>query len=194
MAKFSRKESTNKNIHTIPLYDLRKRFEFDLTTGLSSSRAQELLKKRRLEETNNPYRRIFKMSFLNLVQVFSLVIWLSLLCLVLYYEPIGGDSPDITNLVSFGLILICFLTTPLLIVFQEYIILKETLWLEKYQIIAQSKVMRDSNWIKIPSNELVIGDIVEITANQHVPADLRLFSVNGLSFDKSILTGIKRII
>lgn len=196
ITSFARINETENEIHKMNLVDLQKKFKVDVTTGLSSTRAQELLIRRKLEEIKLPYNRFFitlRMFFAAFLDYLSLVIILSLICLVIYYQPIGGDSPDIKNLICFGFVLVSLLIFPCLVAINEYRLL--SLSAKKTQTQNSSAlVLRDSNLIEVPSNELVVGDIVEIAANQHVPADLRLIYVNGLSFDKSILTGIKRII
>jgi sodium/potassium-transporting ATPase subunit alpha len=51
-------------------------------------------------------------------------------------------------------------------------------------------VMRDGQPKSIPSSELVVGDVVQLTTGQKVPADMRIIKAsNDLKFDKSILTG-----
>ncbi|WEV43233.1 calcium-translocating P-type ATPase, PMCA-type [Lactobacillus sp. ESL0684] len=50
-------------------------------------------------------------------------------------------------------------------------------------------VRRDSQIVKIPSTELVPGDIVLLEAGDVVPADLRLISSNSLKIEESALTG-----
>lgn len=183
----------NDHIHKISLVDLQKRFKVDISTGLSSSRAQELLKTRRLnnyKQTTSAYLNALRISILVLIDVFELVSWLSLICLLLYYYPIGGDSPNLSNLIGAGLILACLLALSFVIGVNEFRVLRLGQKAKNDEEEKFFSVLRDSNWIKVPSTELVIGDVVEITCNQYVPVDLRLISVNNLSFDRSIITGI----
>jgi sodium/potassium-transporting ATPase subunit alpha len=52
-------------------------------------------------------------------------------------------------------------------------------------------VLRDGQPKSIPSNELVVGDVVQLSTGQKVPADMRIIKAsNDLKFDKSILTGM----
>lgn len=53
----------------------------------------------------------------------------------------------------------------------------------------KSKVKRESILLDIPSNELVPGDIVELTAGDKVPADLRIIQQENTRVDEAILTG-----
>lgn len=50
-------------------------------------------------------------------------------------------------------------------------------------------VIRDGNYIDIPTTELVPGDIVMLRPGERIPADMRLIESTGLRIDESILTG-----
>ena len=53
-----------------------------------------------------------------------------------------------------------------------------------------SKVVRSGERVMIPSSELVVGDIVELEAGDHIPADGRIFSVTpNFAVQESSLTG-----
>ena len=55
---------------------------------------------------------------------------------------------------------------------------------EKY-----ATVIRDGKRSVIPSEELVVGDIVEIENGSYVPADIRLIKIKNLTVNESTLTG-----
>jgi len=50
-------------------------------------------------------------------------------------------------------------------------------------------VLRDGKWIKIPSREAVVGDIVRFSAGDKISADIRIIEQNGLEIEESALTG-----
>ena len=55
---------------------------------------------------------------------------------------------------------------------------------------SDAHVLRNGSFVKIPSTNLVVGDIVKITVGAKVPADMRILSSSGdLRFDRSVLTG-----
>lgn len=62
---------------------------------------------------------------------------------------------------------------------------------EKLQnmIKIKTRVIRDGKSQEIDSDNIVIGDIVEVESGNKIPADLRLLEINNLSIDESILTG-----
>ncbi|GIW13615.1 MAG: ATPase [Tepidiforma sp.] len=56
-------------------------------------------------------------------------------------------------------------------------------------VAPRARVIRDGREREIDGRELVPGDVVLIESGMRVPADLRLFHVNGLVIDQSLLTG-----
>ncbi len=54
---------------------------------------------------------------------------------------------------------------------------------------AQSKVLRDGKIISVPSEELVVGDIVLLEAGDAVPADGRILESASLKIEEAALTG-----
>ncbi len=54
---------------------------------------------------------------------------------------------------------------------------------------AQSKVIRDGRQISIPSEELVVGDIIVLEAGDSVPADARIIESASMKIEEAALTG-----
>ena len=54
---------------------------------------------------------------------------------------------------------------------------------------AQSKVIRDGGQISIPSEDLVVGDIIVLEAGDAVPADARIFECASMKIEEAALTG-----
>ena len=61
---------------------------------------------------------------------------------------------------------------------------------EKLQnmIKIKTKVIRDGKVKEINSEDIVLGDIVDLESGSKIPADLRLIETKNLSIDESILT------
>ena len=56
-------------------------------------------------------------------------------------------------------------------------------------VTTEATVLRDGQMLQVPSRDLVVGDVVELTSGDKVPADLRLFKTRSLQVDESALTG-----
>jgi cation-transporting ATPase F len=56
-------------------------------------------------------------------------------------------------------------------------------------VATEVTVMREGQKVRVPSRELVPGDVVLLSSGDRVPADLRLVSVRNLRVDESALTG-----
>ena len=57
------------------------------------------------------------------------------------------------------------------------------------RITHHATVLRDGKVVSILNSELVPGDVVKLRIGSVVPADMRLFEVDGLECDESIITG-----
>jgi Ca2+-transporting ATPase len=56
-------------------------------------------------------------------------------------------------------------------------------------VVTEATVRRDGELARVPSRELVPGDVVLLQSGDRVAADLRLFRVRNLQVDESMLTG-----
>jgi Ca2+-transporting ATPase len=56
-------------------------------------------------------------------------------------------------------------------------------------VVTEATVRRGGRRLRVPSAELVPGDVVLLQSGDRVPADLRLFSVTSLQVDEAALTG-----
>ena len=53
----------------------------------------------------------------------------------------------------------------------------------------QATVLRDGEWIKIPSKEIVPGDILKFSSGDRIGADVRIIESKSLEIEESALTG-----
>ncbi|MDX5476244.1 MAG: calcium-translocating P-type ATPase, SERCA-type [Bacillaceae bacterium] len=53
----------------------------------------------------------------------------------------------------------------------------------------QVVVLRESEWRKVPSKEIVVGDIVKFTSGDRIGADIRIIQSSSLEIEESALTG-----
>ncbi|QKY68989.1 cation-translocating P-type ATPase [Lentibacillus sp. CBA3610] len=52
-----------------------------------------------------------------------------------------------------------------------------------------ANVLRNGAWVKIPSQEVVVGDVVRLNSGDRIPADVRITRSNSLETEESALTG-----
>lgn len=55
-------------------------------------------------------------------------------------------------------------------------------------------VHRDGKWVRVSSTELVVGDLVRLSAGDRVPADIRLTAAKDLFVSQSVITGESAIL
>lgn len=53
----------------------------------------------------------------------------------------------------------------------------------------QMNVLRDGSWTKVPSTDVVIGDVVKFSSGDRIGADIRIIEAKGLRIEESALTG-----
>ena len=87
-----------------------------------------------------------------------------------------------------GIIMAIFLATGLAFVF-EYKAEKEFAVLNRINDDEPVQVLRDGTVREIPRRDVVVGDVIHLSAGQEVPADARLLESVRLSVDESTLTG-----
>jgi len=183
------KTKTQKEVHMMSLKELQKMFNVEISKGLCSKRANELLiNKEKGKRACHKRRIIIKRIFLGLADFFSIILWISIVLYGVLYGPLKNVTPDIDNLINILIISLIMLAKITVIAFQEFKSFQMTKCLQSNNY-TPVLVLRDSRWFKIPVCELVVGDIIEISSNERVPADLRLISVMNLFLDKSIITG-----
>ena len=85
-------------------------------------------------------------------------------------------------------ILVVILINAIIGTFQEWNSEKSASKLQN-MIKIKSKVLRNNKLQEINSEEIVIGDIIELESGDKIPADLRLIESKNLNIDESILTG-----
>lgn len=150
----------------------------DSHLGLSKHEAQK-----RLQEFGpNQLLEQQKVSFLHLFfdQFSSLIVWILIAAAI-----IAGVLREWID--AFAIIAIVILNS-LLGFFQEYRAEKSLVALRK-MIVHSSKVIRDGKLRKVPSKEIVPGDLILIEAGDHIPADGRFIQSFGLSTQEAALTG-----
>ncbi len=98
---------------------------------------------------------------------------------------------DRTELADTGILLLVILLNAVVGFFQQYKADAAIAKLKKLSACT-AKAVRDGRLVRIPAEELVVGDVVEIEEGDRIPADCRVLSAEALACDESSLTGESR--
>lgn len=122
-----------------------------------------------------------------LIGGFGIVLWVAFVLCILAYKPLG-QPPDIYNIILALVILLVIFAQALFFFIQER---RSSNLMASFATLLPSycQVLRDGQVKNVEASELVVGDIVRISAGDKVPADMRLFEVNQAKVEKSSLTG-----
>jgi sodium/potassium-transporting ATPase subunit alpha len=182
------KANINHKYHRRSLNDLASQFETSLTNGLSQDKAaQRLVKlgKNRIEQKRkNPLVKFLGYFFSG----FCTLLWLAAIVCILCYKPLGDPNPQFINLALGVLLVIVIIIQALFTAFQDW---SSNKVMKSIKTLLPSKAVVIRNGIEqtIPSEEVVVGDLVVLISGNKVPADLRIIESNDLSLDNSMLTG-----
>lgn len=194
------KEETNTGDHYLTPEQLENVYRTNVATGLTESFAQELLERygpNELKELGGT--SLFSLFMKNLFGWFACVLWVAAgvnflgFFLSMEKESNGADDEHDAHsakeyLYLGSVIAVTIIGTGLFGFYQEAKNMAVMSGFEKL-IPPSAVVIRDGVRQTVPNNELVIGDIVEITGGDIVPADVRILTCTNLSTDMSSLTG-----
>uniref|UniRef100_A0A915C2G8 Sodium/potassium-transporting ATPase subunit alpha n=2 Tax=Parascaris univalens TaxID=6257 RepID=A0A915C2G8_PARUN len=185
------KQEVRMDEHTIPLEELVKRYDTNLETGLSSTKASQVLARDGPNALSPPKTTPEWVKFCkNLFGGFALLLWVgAFLCYVAYsVDFFTMEYPSKDNL-YLGIVLM----TVVVITgcFQYYQESKSSKIMDSFKnmVPTYALVHRDGEKQQVRTEQLVVGDIVEVKGGDRVPADIRIISAFGFKVDNSSLTG-----
>lgn len=166
-----------KDAHLVKIDDIFS--ELNTTkNGLSKNEAFDRLQKNGRNEIEKKKQKTFLNIFIN--QFKSPIVYILLVAMVLSFVV-----KETTDGLFIFIVLIC---DAILGAVQEWRSNKNAENLKALMKV-EASVIREGKLYNIPSEELVLGDIVVLESGSRVPADLRLIETNNLSIDEAILTG-----
>lgn len=161
-----------------PIKEIILKLKSDISNGLATSEAQDRL-------LNNGKNKLLSKKKKNILQLFLSQINDVMIYILMAAAIISAFVGEISDCV---IILIVILLNAIIGVFQES---KAEKALEALKSLSTPKalVKRASKIIEIPSENVVVGDLVIINAGRYIPADLRLIESINLKIDESAFTG-----
>lgn len=189
------KEENHSGSHFLTPGQLEVVYRTNINTGLSDNLAKELLEQHgpnALKELRGTsYWKIFRH---NLFGWFQCVLWVgAMLNFVAFFFSKHVDKSSSTHSEKEYLYLGCVITstiigTGLFGFYQEAKNVAEMSGFEKL-VPPSAVVIREGIKQVIPNVNVVIGDIVEMSGGEVVPADVRILTESGFKTDMSSLTG-----
>ena len=112
-------------------------------------------------------------------------ILLGIVLILIYTDVFLPETPSYANITVISILIIA---STLLDFVEEYRSNRAAAKLKEL-VATTCIVLRDNKEIKIPIKELVLGDIVKLSAGSMIPADLRIIDAKDLYVGQSALTG-----
>ncbi|XP_037293615.1 sodium/potassium-transporting ATPase subunit alpha-4 [Manduca sexta] len=190
------KEETHTGDHFLTPAQLEVVYRTNVNTGLTENFAKELLDKNgpnQLRELGgSSYWKIFRH---NLFGWFQCVLWVgALLNFIAFFganklDPGDGGGHSEKEYLYLGLVITgTVVGTGLFGFYQEARNIAVMSGFEKL-VPPNAVVIRDGGKKIIPNCDIVVGDIVEMTGGEIVPADVRILACNNFQTDMASLTG-----
>ncbi|KAK0411734.1 hypothetical protein QR680_005814 [Steinernema hermaphroditum] len=185
------KQEVRMDEHTVPMEELIRRLDSSLESGLTSTKAASVLARDGPNALSPPKTTPEWIKFAkNLFGGFALLLWVgAFLCYVAYsVDYFTMEYPSKDNL-YLGIVLM----TVVVITgcFQYYQESKSSKIMDSFKnmVPTYALVYRDGEKQQVRTEQLVVGDIVEVKGGDRVPADIRVISSFGFKVDNSSLTG-----
>ncbi|MRH42202.1 calcium-translocating P-type ATPase, SERCA-type [Aquibacillus halophilus] len=158
--------------------ELKQQLGVDDNKGLSSNDAASRLKKFGANVLDDGKKTSLLLIFLKQFQDFMVLVLLAA-------TLISGLLGEYVDAVA---IMVIVLINGLIGFFQEQKAEKSLAKLKELSA-PMANTLRDGKWIKIPSSDLVIGDIIKLTSGDRASADVRITKSKSLEMEESALTG-----
>ena len=186
--KNNKDESTAQKMYgkecTLSKDEFIKEFQIN-ENGLSSEDAASRLQKNGSNEVRSSKpKKWYNYFFGSLFSPFNCIL-LGIVAILFYTDVYLAENPSYANII---VIAILVTASTLLEFFEEFRSNKAAEKLKEL-VATTTTVLRDGKEIQIPIKEVVIGDIVILSAGSMIPADLRILESKDIYVGQSALTG-----
>ncbi|MCF6410507.1 calcium-translocating P-type ATPase, SERCA-type [Pseudalkalibacillus salsuginis] len=164
--------------YTFSTSEIEKKLKTSITTGLTEKEAKKRFAKDGPNELQQEERMSAIIVFLAQFKDFMVLV----LLIATLISGILGEYMD-----AIAIMLIVFVNG--ILGFLQERKAERSLQALKQLSSPKIQVLRNKEWITIPSREAVIGDIIRFSAGDRIGADVRLIDTKSLSVEESALTG-----
>lgn len=185
------KKEVHLDDHKLSLEELSRKYQVDLSKGLTKAQAAQILEKYGPNALTPPRTTPKWVKFCRqLFGGFSILLWIgAVLCFLAYWvQTVMGKKAHKDNLYLGAVLAGVVIVTGCFSYFQEA---KSSQIMEsfKHMVPQQALVIREGEKLLINAELVVLGDLVEVKGGDRIPADLRIISAMGCKVDNSSLTG-----
>jgi sodium/potassium-transporting ATPase subunit alpha len=174
--------------HTLPILDVCNRVSVSPDLGLDNSAASTRLSRDGPNVLGSRKSQFWKKMLRYIFGDFCSILWIGVIIFFISWRPLG-DPPAPYNLALAILVLLVIMLQAVFSGLQDWSaqrVMQSILNL----LPENAVVIRDGQTQTVSTKDLVVGDIVQLSTGQKVPADMRIIKASSdLKFDKSILTG-----
>ncbi|HEY2420485.1 MAG TPA: calcium-translocating P-type ATPase, PMCA-type [Neobacillus sp.] len=164
--------------HEMEIKQVEKVLETDFSSGLSAEEVKIRISQYGLNQLDEGEKQSALLLFFSQFKDFMVLVLLAATLI----SGLLGEYIDAIAIIAIVLINGC------LGFFQERKAEKSLQALKELSA-PQVSVLRDGGWRKIPSKEIVIGDILKFTSGDRIGADIRIIESKSLEIEESALTG-----
>jgi P-type Ca2+ transporter type 2C len=164
--------------HEMKIEQVEKALETDFSSGLSQEEVKSRISQHGLNELAEGEKQSALLLFFSQFKDFMVLVLLAATLI----SGLLGEYIDAIAIIAIVII------NGFLGFFQERRAEKSLEALKELSA-PQVSVLRDGQWIKIPSKEIVLGDILKFTSGDRIGADVRVIESKSLEIEESALTG-----
>ncbi|MEH7084556.1 calcium-translocating P-type ATPase, SERCA-type [Neobacillus drentensis] len=164
--------------HEMKIDQVEKALETDFSSGLSQEEVKKRVNLHGLNELDEGEKQSALLLFFSQFKDFMVLVLLAATLI----SGLLGEYIDAIAIIAIVII------NGFLGFFQERRAEKSLQALKELSA-PQVSVLRDGQWIKIPSKEIVIGDVLKFTSGDRIGADVRVIESKSLEIEESALTG-----
>ncbi|MDP4172248.1 MAG: HAD-IC family P-type ATPase, partial [Bacillota bacterium] len=164
--------------HKMEIPEVEKVLETDFSSGLSMEEAKKRIQQYGYNELEEGEKQSALLLFFSQFKDFMVLVLLAATLI----SGLLGEYIDAIAIIAIVMI------NGFLGFFQERKAEKSLQALKELSA-PQVHVLREGTWVKIPSKEVVIGDVLKFSSGDRIGADVRLIDSKSLEIEESALTG-----
>jgi len=185
------KQELELDVHKVEIDVLCKRFDTDITKGLTSSQAESNFAQYGPNALTPPKTTPEWVKFCkNLFSGFAMLLWIgAILCFIAYtIQATNYEEPPDDNLYLGVVLTAVVVVTGVFSYYQES---KSAKIMDSFKnmVPQYALAIRNGEKVNLKAEELTLGDIIEVKSGDRVPADMRVLQARNFKVDNSSLTG-----